>query len=136
MVIRRMTDRSGKPRGVRLRISARDIGGSRDRGDRRGLRAARDPQRCDVTGKHQRHHRATRDQLVFLDPAIPLRRYQWQQNATRHGDLDVFAVLYMMERHGWSTDEVRKQLAQGGGLAGLSGVAGGDLRDIEAASAA
>ena len=57
------------------------------------------------------------------------------ENATRHGDLDVFAVLYMMERHGWSTEEVRRQLAQGGGLAGLSGVAGGDLRDIEAAAA-
>jgi acetate kinase len=58
------------------------------------------------------------------------------ENATRHGDLDVFAVLYMMERHGWSAEEVRRQLAQGGGLAGLSGVAGGDLRDIEAAAAA
>ncbi len=55
------------------------------------------------------------------------------ENATRHGDLDVFAVLYMMERHGWSTSEVREQLAKGGGLAGLSAVAGGDLRDIEAA---
>jgi acetate kinase len=55
------------------------------------------------------------------------------ENATRHGDLDVFAVLYMMERHGWSPEEVRQQLAKGGGLAGLSGVAGGDLRDIEAA---
>src|SRR5690242_10546476 len=58
------------------------------------------------------------------------------ENATRHGDLDVFAVLYMMERHGWSTHEVREQLAKGGGLAGLSGVAGGDLRDIEAAAEA
>ncbi len=58
------------------------------------------------------------------------------ENATRHGDLDVFAVLYMMERHGWSTEEVRAQLAKGGGLAGLSGVEGGDLRDIEAAEAA
>jgi acetate kinase len=57
------------------------------------------------------------------------------ENATRHGDLDVFAVLYMMERHGWSTEEVRQQLAKGGGLAGLSGVEGGDLRDIEAAAA-
>ena len=55
------------------------------------------------------------------------------ENATRHGDLDVFAVLYMMERHGWTVAEVREQLAKGGGLAGLSGVAGGDLRDIEAA---
>jgi acetate kinase len=45
-------------------------------------------------------------------------------------------VLYMMERHGWSTEEVRRQLAGGGGLAGLSGVAGGDVRDLEAASAA
>jgi acetate kinase len=57
------------------------------------------------------------------------------ENATRHGDLDVFAVLYMMERHGWSTAEVRRQLSTGGGLAGLSQVAGGDLRDIEAAAA-
>ena len=24
------------------------------------------------------------------------------ENATRHGDLDVFAVLFMMERHGWT----------------------------------
>ncbi|MGP8244328.1 MAG: acetate/propionate family kinase [Bryobacteraceae bacterium] len=56
------------------------------------------------------------------------------ESATRHGDLDVFAVLYMMERHGWTTGEVRAQLAAGGGLAGLSGVAGGDLRDIEAAA--
>ena len=57
------------------------------------------------------------------------------ENATRHGDLDVFAVLYMMDRHGWSPEEVRRQLAKGGGLAGLSGVEGGDLRDIEAAAA-
>jgi len=57
------------------------------------------------------------------------------ENATRHGDLDVFAVLYMMERHGWPVEEVRRQLAKGGGLAGLSGVEGGDLRDIETAAA-
>ncbi len=57
------------------------------------------------------------------------------ENATRHGDLDVFAVLYMMERHGWSTEEVRRQLAKVGGLAGLSDVAGGDVRDLESASA-
>jgi acetate kinase len=57
------------------------------------------------------------------------------ENATRHGDLDVFAVLYMMERHGWDPAEVRRQLSGGGGLAGLSGVAGGDVRDLEAAAA-
>jgi acetate kinase len=41
----------------------------------------------------------------------------------------------MMERHDWNPEEVRRQLARGGGLAGLSGVEGGDLRDIEAAAA-
>ena len=40
----------------------------------------------------------------------------------------------MMESHGWSVEEVRRQLAVEGGLAGLSGVAGGDVRDIEAAA--
>jgi acetate kinase len=57
------------------------------------------------------------------------------ENATRHGDLDVFAALYMMERHGWSAEEVRRQLAGSGGLAGLSGIEGGDVRDLEAAAA-
>ena len=56
------------------------------------------------------------------------------ENATRHGDLDVFAVLFMMERRGWSVEEVRRQLAGEGGLAGLSGIAGGDVRDIEEAA--
>jgi acetate kinase len=58
------------------------------------------------------------------------------ENATRHGDLDVWAVLYMLDRHGWGVDEVRRQLTRSGGLAGLSGVDGGDLRDIEAAASA
>ncbi len=52
------------------------------------------------------------------------------ENATRHGDLDVFAVLFMMDRNGWSAGEVRRQLAGEGGLAGLSGIAGGDVRDL------
>ncbi len=58
------------------------------------------------------------------------------ENATRHGDLDVFAVLYMMERQGWNIEEIRRQLTRTGGLAGLSGVAGGDVRDLEKAAEA
>jgi acetate kinase len=58
------------------------------------------------------------------------------ENATRSGDVDVFAVLYIMERRGWGVEEVRRQLAQSSGLAGLSGIAGGDVRDLEAAAAA
>jgi acetate kinase len=57
------------------------------------------------------------------------------ENATRHGDLDVWAVLYMMQRHGWTLEEVQRQLTRTGGLAGISGVAGGDLRDLETAAA-
>jgi acetate kinase len=57
------------------------------------------------------------------------------ENATRHGDLDAFAVLFMMERHNWTCAQVREQLATGGGLAGLSGIAGGDVRDLEQAAA-
>ncbi len=57
------------------------------------------------------------------------------ENATRHGDLDVFAVLYMMQRNGWSIEQVSKQLAGSGGLAGLSGIPGGDVRDLEKAIA-
>jgi len=56
------------------------------------------------------------------------------ESATRHGDLDVFAVLYLMERCGWALDEVRKQLTKTGGLAGLSGIAGGDVRDLQNAA--
>ena len=58
------------------------------------------------------------------------------ENATRSGDLDAFAVLYMMDRCGWSAGEVRERLAKGGGLAGLSGIPGGDVRDLEQAASA
>ncbi|MCC6365163.1 MAG: acetate/propionate family kinase [Bryobacterales bacterium] len=56
------------------------------------------------------------------------------ENATRHGDLDVFAVLYMMRRRGWQVEDIYRELTQTGGLAGLSGIAGGDVRDLEAAA--
>jgi acetate kinase len=58
------------------------------------------------------------------------------ENATRHGDLDAFAVLFMMERNGWDVAEVRRQLASEGGLAGLSGIVGGDVRDLESSGSA
>ena len=57
------------------------------------------------------------------------------ENATRHGDLDVFAVLAVMDRLDLSTQAMREQLLSGGGLAGLSRIAGGDVRDLEKAAA-
>ncbi len=56
------------------------------------------------------------------------------ENATRHGELDAFAVLFLMDREGWSTAEAREQLLSRGGLAGVSGVEGGDVRDVERAA--
>ncbi len=54
------------------------------------------------------------------------------EHSTRNGELDVFAVLHVMDREGLSTDEVRTVLCKESGLAGVSGTSG-DVRDIEAA---
>ncbi len=53
------------------------------------------------------------------------------ENATRHGDLDVFAVLAVMDQLDCSSMAMREQLLNKGGLAGISGIAGGDVRDLE-----
>lgn len=57
------------------------------------------------------------------------------ENATRHGELDAFAALFLMDRLGMSPSEMRARLVRDGGLAGLSSIPGGDLRDIEQAAA-
>ncbi len=71
---------------------------------------------------------------VSIDTTMGFSPQSGLENATRHGDLDVFAVLYMMDRNGWTTEQVRGQLSRTSGLAGLSGIAGGDVRDIAAAA--
>ena len=52
--------------------------------------------------------------------------------STRCGELDAFAVLYMMDKEGFSTDEIRRQLIEDSGVKGISGTSG-DMRDVEAA---
>ena len=54
--------------------------------------------------------------------------------SSRSGDLDPFAVLYLMDAEGWDTDEIRRQLIEESGLRGISDVSS-DLRDVEAAAA-
>jgi acetate kinase len=76
------------------------------------------------------------DRGVSVDTTMGFSPQSGLENATRHGDLDVFAVLYMMDRNGWTTEQVRTQLSRVSGLAGLSGVAGGDVRDIMEAARA
>ncbi len=56
------------------------------------------------------------------------------ENATRHGDLDPFAVLFMMDRLDATTQQMREILVGEGGLAGISGVPGGDVRDLQGAA--
>ena len=52
--------------------------------------------------------------------------------STRCGDLDVFAVMYLMDKEEFSTDEIRRQLIEESGVKGISGTSG-DMRDVEAA---
>jgi acetate kinase len=53
-------------------------------------------------------------------------------NAKRVGDLDSFALLYVMEQENLSTAQTRDLLISKSGLLGLSGISG-DVRDIEQA---
>jgi acetate kinase len=53
----------------------------------------------------------------------------------RVGDIDVFAVLYMMKKLSLDPDQMAALLGSRSGLAGISG-ASGDLRDLDEAAAA
>ncbi len=52
-------------------------------------------------------------------------------NAKRVGDLDPFALLYLMKEENLSPDEIGDILNNQGGLYGISGIKSGDFRDIE-----
>ena len=56
-------------------------------------------------------------------------------HAARSGELDPFAVFYMMEKQGLTVAQVREVLTKKSGLFGISGVSS-DLRDIEEAETA
>lgn len=56
------------------------------------------------------------------------------ENATRHGDLDLYGVVYRMGREGWPIDRAVQELTKTGGLSGISGIPGGDVRDLIRAS--
>ena len=52
-------------------------------------------------------------------------------NAKRVGDLDPYALLYLMEKENLSVQEAGDLLMAEGGLKGISGISSGDFRDIE-----
>lgn len=53
-------------------------------------------------------------------------------HGTRVGDLDAFAVLFLMRTEGFTVDEMVEKLTKESGLKGLSGISE-DMRDIESA---
>ena len=56
------------------------------------------------------------------------------EHAARSGELDPFAVLYIMEKENLSPSEIRSLLCKKSGLLGISGVSS-DVRDLEEAAA-
>jgi acetate kinase len=69
---------------------------------------------------------------ISLDTSMGMSPQSGLLNATRTGDLDTYALLYLMEKEGLSIEETRKMLMSRGGVYGISG-SSGDMRDIESA---
>jgi acetate kinase len=67
---------------------------------------------------------------VSIDTSMGFSPQSGLPNATRNGDLDPFILLYMMEKEGLTTEQVRVALSTNGGLKGISGLSG-DVRDLE-----
>jgi acetate kinase len=71
---------------------------------------------------------------VAVDCSFGMSPQSGLPHNNRTGDIDVFAVLHVMKRKGYSVDEVAEILATRSGLAGLSG-GSGDVRDLSKAAA-
>ena len=68
-----------------------------------------------------------------VDPGMGFSPQSGVFHGSRHGELDPFAVLYMMKETGLSIDEMVNALTKKSGFLGLSGVSA-DVRDIEEAA--
>jgi len=69
---------------------------------------------------------------VSIDTSMGMSPQSGLINAKRVGDLDPYALLYIMEREGLSIAETREVLGAKSGVYGISGLSG-DFRDIEEA---
>lgn len=65
-----------------------------------------------------------------VDTSMGLTPQSGVMQSSRNGDLDPFAVLYVMDREKRTTDEMRAILCRQSGLKGLSGIDSGDMRDV------
>jgi acetate kinase len=71
---------------------------------------------------------------VAIDSSFGMSPQSGLPHNNRTGDLDAFAVLFVMRKLGLSIDETAAILAGQSGLAGISGTSG-DVRDVTAAAA-
>jgi acetate kinase len=67
---------------------------------------------------------------VAVDTTFGMSPQSGLPHNNRTGDLDVFAVLYVMKKKSLSVDEMARILGSESGLAGVSGTSG-DVRDID-----
>ncbi len=72
---------------------------------------------------------------ISVDTSMGMSPQSGLLNAKRVGDLDPFALLYLLDAEHLSTDRMREILISRSGVAGISGT-GGDFRDIEKAMSA
>jgi acetate kinase len=75
---------------------------------------------------------AVRDGKSF-DSSFGFSAQSGMEHAARSGELDPFAVIYLMQKENLSAEKISEMLGKQSGLLGISGVST-DLRDIEAAA--
>jgi acetate kinase len=68
-----------------------------------------------------------------IDTSMGMSPQSGLLNAKRVGDLDPYALLYIMEKENLSVSDIGDILMSKGGLYGISGIKSGDFRDIEEA---
>lgn len=66
---------------------------------------------------------------VSIDASMGFSAQSGLIQSTRVGDLDAFAIPYIMKKKGITLEEAYRELGKNGGLKGLSGTSG-DMRDI------
>jgi acetate kinase len=69
---------------------------------------------------------------VSIDTSMGLSAQSGLIQSTRVGDIDAFAIPYIMKKKGITIEEAYKELSSNGGLKGLSGTSG-DMRDVREA---
>ena len=72
---------------------------------------------------------------VAVDTSFGMSPQSGLPQNNRCGDLDVFAALFVMKKHGLDPDAMARVLATQSGLAGISGLSG-DIRDLDEGAAA